>query len=181
MRINGIYKDGKQMTKYNNEEIILNNYYKAELGSYQRGKVEYKLNDLEEGTYTIKFRVWDMHNNSTSAELCFVVSEDTRIDVGDVYIYPNPANVGEPITFYITHDRPSQLLTAKISVYDVTGRTLWQSIKETNTTSTTTEIQWNPATEGGAWGQGFYVVRLELSTLNEKSAIITKKIIVKAQ
>ena len=179
MRLSGVNKKGEDIMKYNTEEIILNNYYRSELDSYQKGKVEYKLNNLEEGTYTIKFRIWNMFNNSTTAELYFV-TEDTKIDA-DAYIYPNPSNVGEPITFYIEHDRPSQELTAKISVCDMTGRQLQQSVKKINTTGTTTEIHWNPATEGGVWEQGFYFVRLELSTPNEKSAIIPLKLIIKAQ
>jgi len=180
MRLSGINKEEKPIAQYSNEEIVLNNYYEAEFGSYQKGKVKYQLNDLEDGRYTIKFRVWDMYNNSTNAEINFVVSELNRI-YADVDIIPNPVGVGNPVTFYITHNRPGQELTVKISVYDVAGRTHWQSTKVEKTTDTTTEIQWNPATEGGILGQGLYIVKLELSTKNEKSTIIPLKLIIKSQ
>jgi len=181
MRISGINKNGKPVANYNNEEIVLNNYYESELNSYQKGKVEYQLNDLEDGNYTIKFRVWDMYNNSTNAELSFVVTRDGKIGA-DASIYPNPAAVGEPITFYITHDRPSQPLTYSIYVADLAGCKLTTiANKQTITTGTTTEIQWNPATESGILEQGIYIVRIELSTPDEKSLIIPLKLIIKAK
>ena len=180
MRLSGVDKKNEPIKKYNNEAVTLNNYYKTELGSYQKGKVEYQLYELEEGTYTIKFRVWDMSNNSTNAEICFVVSETGKINA-DACVYPNPANVGEPINFFITHDRPAQELTASISVCDVAGRTLWHSAKKADTTGTTAEFQWNPVTEGGVLGQGLYIIRVCLSTEKEKSFIIPLKLIIKTQ
>ena len=180
MRINGIYKDGKQMTKYNDEEIVLNNYYVSELGSYQRGKIEYQLNDLEEGNYTIKFRVWDMYNNSTNSEISFFVSTKGKIDA-DVDVYPNPVVLGEPITFSINHNRPGQLLDIGILVSDLAGRTVWRSSQQTITSGTETKIQWNPVAEGSALGIGLYIVRLELSTTNEKSTFVPLKLIIKSK
>jgi len=181
MRLSGIYKDGKPITKYSNEEIVLNNYYEAEFGSYQRGKVEYQLNDLDEGTYTIKFRVWDMYNNSTTSEISFVASTKGKIDVDTIKVYPNPAVAGEMITFYIQHNRPSQLLNINILVADLAGRTVWRSSQSTITSGNKTEIQWNPAAEGSVLATGVYIVRLELSTPNEKNRFIPLKLIIKTQ
>jgi hypothetical protein len=63
----------------------------------------------------------------------------------------------------------------------VVGRTVWATPKEVLTTGTETEIQWNPASEGSGLMQGLYIVRLELSTPNEKSTVIPLKLIIKAQ
>ena len=181
MRLGGINKNGKPIAKYNNEEIVLNNYYISEFGSYQKGKVEYQLNDLEEGTYTIKFRVWDMYNNSTTSEISFVASTKGKIDVDTIKIYPNPAVAGETITFSITHDRPSQPLNIGILVSDVAGRIVWRSSQSTITSGNKTEIQWNPAAEGSVLATGLYIVRLELSTPNEKNRFVPLKLIIKTR
>ena len=179
MRVSGVDKNGNTIANYDNEEIILNNYYSSKFGSYKEGKVEFPFYNLEEGNYHIKFRIWDVYNNSTNAELRFVVSKEGKIDVLNAYTYPNPAAVGETINFYLTHDHPNQPLSAKISVCDVTGHTLCSALRQATTTGATSEIQWNPSEDGCVLGQGLYIVRLELFTQTEKSYIIPIKLMIK--
>ena len=57
---------------------ILNSNYESEINSYQRGKVEYQLNDLEEGTHQLSMKVWDVNNNSSSANTEFVVANSAE-------------------------------------------------------------------------------------------------------
>jgi len=181
MRLSGVDKNGKSITKYNNKEIVLNNYYEAEFGSYQKGKVKYQLNDLEEGIYSIKFRIWDVYNNSTTSDISFFVSTKGKIVVDTAKIYPNPATVDETITFSINHNRPGQLINIGILVSDLTGRTVWSSSQSAIASETEIKIQWNPAAEGGILATGLYIVRLELSTLNEKSTFVPLKLIIKTK
>ena len=56
-------------------KIILNEYYEADIDSYQSGKVEYPLENLSEGIHTITFKVWDVFNNSSESSIEFFVSE----------------------------------------------------------------------------------------------------------
>ena len=71
-------------------KIILNDYYEAELDNYQKGKVEYLLNEMDPGLHTIDFKVWDVHNNSSEATLEFIVAETEDFIIEHLLNYPNP-------------------------------------------------------------------------------------------
>ncbi|HWY10242.1 MAG TPA: type IX secretion system sortase PorU, partial [Bacteroidia bacterium] len=47
-----------------NKPIILNDYYEANLNSYQSGKVKYPFDQLSEGNHRLSLKVWDVRNNS---------------------------------------------------------------------------------------------------------------------
>jgi len=179
MHVSGIDSVGKPMAAYNNKEVILNNYYTPKPDTYKEGKVEYQFTDLENGRYKIKFKIWDMYNNSTNEELNFVVSKIGEIKVQEAYTYPNPAAMGETINFYIDHDHPNQLISAKISLCDVTGRMLCTTEQEAYSTGTVAKIEWNPQSEGCILSEGIYIVKLDLSTKNERCRVITLKVVIK--
>ena len=50
----------------------LNFYFDYLPGDYQRGIVDYPMTGLTPGAHRLRFRVWDVHNNPTEAELLFV-------------------------------------------------------------------------------------------------------------
>ena len=45
------------------ETFILNNFYRSELDDFTRGTVEYPLDRLQDGQYTLRIRAWDVFNN----------------------------------------------------------------------------------------------------------------------
>ena len=62
---NGIGHDITLIIDANTSDpIVLNNFYEADLDTYQSGKVTYPLSDLAEGNHTVAFKVWDVNNNS---------------------------------------------------------------------------------------------------------------------
>ena len=61
--------------------IILNNFYEADLNTYQSGQVNYQLLNLEEGTHTATFKVWDVNNNSSELTLSFEVRGKEEIAI----------------------------------------------------------------------------------------------------
>ena len=72
------------------QKIILNDYYEAEKDSYQRGRVEYSLNELDPGSHTIEFKVWDVFNNSSESSIDFIVTESEEFVIQHLLNYPNP-------------------------------------------------------------------------------------------
>ena len=156
-------------------EVILNDYYVSNLGDYKSGRVEYQLNNLEKGRYTLWFRVWDLQNNPTVKEISFEVSDDVAINA-DVMAYPNPAT--DFVKFVVEHDRPYKGLDIKIRVFDIVGRLVWQSPKTKAATSNRTEIEWNFASEGMSVQKGIYLVQLEISVAGEPSICKPIKLII---
>ena len=41
----------------------------------KEARVEYSLNELDPGSHTIEFKVWDVFNNSSQSSIDFIVTE----------------------------------------------------------------------------------------------------------
>ena len=171
---NGIGHDIILQTE--DEDIVLNEYYTSSFGDYRSGKVEYQLQNLDDGDYSLILRAWDLQNNSSTSEIYFTVGGDIKISA-QIDIFPNPAT--DQVTFRINHDRPYQTLYSQIRVFDITGRKLWTSDKRTPTDSQYTEIQWNFSSDGLPLSKGLYLVQIEVGVDAEKSEIFTTKLFIK--
>ena len=62
------------------QEIVLNDFFSADVDSYQSGWVRYPLDNLKEGKHTLTLKVWDIHNNSNVSSIEFQVFDGARID-----------------------------------------------------------------------------------------------------
>ena len=98
--------------------MVLNEYYLSEKDSYQKGQVIFPLNGLSVGEHTLKFKVWDVLNNSTEVEIHFMVNE--KLEITDINCYPNPANDYTNIIF--THNRPDESFDTKVEIFDFSGK-----------------------------------------------------------
>jgi hypothetical protein len=70
--------------------IVLNDFYSADLNTYQKGKIRYPFNSLEEGTHRLSLKVWDVQNNSSTAYTEFIVAKKAELALKHVLNYPNP-------------------------------------------------------------------------------------------
>src|SRR5690606_18454799 len=61
--------------------IVLNDYYEAELDSYQEGVIRYQFENLDPGRHTLTFKAWDVNNNSSEVTMDFVVVENKEITI----------------------------------------------------------------------------------------------------
>lgn len=101
---------------YNNI-LVLNDSYLSDKDSYKKGQVIYPLSNLSAGEHTLKFKVWDVLNNSTEVEIHFIVSN--KLEITDVSCYPNPAT--SYTNFVFKHNRPDDSFDTKIEIYDFSG------------------------------------------------------------
>ena len=97
--------------------IILNNHYQANAGDYSSGTVRYPLTDLRVGKHTLRLKAWDVANNSSEAEIEFVVTDDFFIE--NVGNYPNPMNNYTFFTF--EHNQADATFEALIEIFDQRG------------------------------------------------------------
>lgn len=157
-------------------EKSLNFYYNTEMGNYQSGTIDYQLYNLENGKHHILFRVWDLQNNSSTAELEFIVEKGLQPKLSDMFAYPNPAvNVAN---FVYVHDRPEQPLSVKASVYDLSGRLIFSGDQTVFTYDNRTEIVWDFT---GSVRPGIYLVRMDVAVSNSEKVTKTLKLMIKGQ
>lgn len=102
------------------ETIILNNFYRSELDDFTRGRVEYPLDNLEEGSYTLRIRAWDVFNNVSERETVFEVATPEELSIRNVYNYPNP--MSGYTRFVFEHNQAGQEIDVLIRVYTLSGR-----------------------------------------------------------
>ena len=143
--------------------IVLNDFYETALDDFTKGKVTYRLRNLEVGAHTLKIKAWDTYNNSSEITLNFVVVSDAVLNLENVLNYPNPfVNYTE---FWFNHNKPNELLEVQIQIFTVAGKlvkTINQNIQTTGNLSRS--IAWNGLDDfGNKIGKGVYVYKMRVN------------------
>ena len=102
-----------------NDPFVLNQYYEAAKDNYKKGVVRFPFNNLEIGEHTINVKVWDVFNNSSSAEINFIVTEENSFVISDYSNRPNPFS--NSTAFYFQHNKVNQDLDVVLDIYSITG------------------------------------------------------------
>ena len=164
--------DGEMSKTY-----VLNDNFTYDFGSYTSGSTYYNIPELDEGEHSLKFRAWDILNNSSSVELSFNVVKGLTPTLFSVGVTENPAS--STTTFIINHDRTGSDMDIEIDVFDTSGRILWKHTETAVPTSSAYTIEWDLTTETGYTLQtGVYLYRVYISSDSGGRASKTKKLIV---
>ena len=159
--------------------IILNEYYQAEVDDFTQGTNTYRLRDLEEGLHTLTFKGWDTYNNSSTAEIQFIVAGSDELKITKVLNYPNPfVNYTE---FWFNHNRPFEPLEVQVQVFTVTGKVVWTQNQTIETSGfLSRDIVWDGRDDfGDRIGKGVYVYKITVkSTLTNKRVEKFEKLVI---
>ena len=176
---NGIGHDITAVLNENtNSTINLNDFYQADLDSYKSGRVVYPFNNLSEGTHTVRFKIWDVYNNSSEAYTEFVVAESAQLALAHVLNYPNPFTTRTEFMF--EHNQPCNSLDVQVQVYTVSGK-LVKTINETVLTQgfRNEPIAWDGLDDyGQKIGRGVYLYNLKVSTPDGQSAEQIERLVI---
>ena len=145
------------------------------------GNINYQLSDLDPGAHTLKLKVWDVFNNSSSKTINFTVIRGMKPDLYDVYCDANPASTSA--NFYLRHNRPDATVTVGIDIYNLLGQLVWTATQTGRSDSGTSfPVTWNLTDMNGNRVQrGIYIYRARISTDGIQEATKAKKIAVTAQ
>ncbi|MCM1034081.1 MAG: type IX secretion system sortase PorU [Paludibacter sp.] len=153
------------------QTYILNEYFTAETNSCQSGRVSYRLAEMEEGRHSLLFRAWDLLNNSSTAQLDFEVVKGLEPSIFSVMMYPNPVSRQGTVTLVVQHDKPDAVLQTLVTLYDMSGRMVWQ-YEQTGTENMT----WNMGDI--ALTTGLYLYRVQIRTEDSAYTSKTGKLII---
>ncbi len=158
--------------------IILNNFYEADLNTYQSGEINYQLLNLEEGTHTATFKVWDVNNNSSEMTLNFEVRGKEEVAISHLLNYPNPFTTRTE--FYFEHNQVCNSLETKIEIFTVSGKLVRTIFENINSSGFRTEgIAWDGRDDfGDKLGKGVYVYRLSIETDTGEKAEKLEKLVI---
>lgn len=154
---------------------VLNDYYKAAKDDYTRGTLEFPFRNLPLGEHSLKLKVWDVANNSTEAEITFVVTGDFYIE--SVANYPNP--VSDYTYFSFTHNQPDATFQALIEIFDITGQRVdLMQITNTSGGKKSAPVRWDLDERGLRLRNGIYPYRITIRSTQGKLATRSGKMLV---
>ena len=154
----------------------LNSYFNYDFGDYRSGTVGIILPELTSGRHKLRFRAWDVLNNSSTSELVFNVDQ-AGSDGISVICTKNPATTST--SFIINHDRSSNMVDMTLDVFDMSGRQLWKLMKSGIPSDGTFTIDWDLSIDGGSrLMTGVYIYRIQVEGNGGLSATYTNKLIV---
>lgn len=166
--------------------VVLNSYYQANIDDYTNGAVTYPFRDLEPGLHTLTLRAWDVYNNSSTAEIQFMVfDEDEELVVNNVLNYPNP--FVSYTEFWFNHNS-SEPLDISVQIFTISGKlvrtingqTSADELCLTGTSTLSRSIIWDGRDDfGDKIGKGVYVYKLKVKSnrLNKQVEKIQKLVI----
>ena len=160
--------------------LVLNDFYEADKNSYQSGKVEYALSNIEEGAHSLTLKVWDVFNNSSEATIDFVVSSSASIKIEHLLNYPNPFT--NQTAFYFEHNQANNNLEVMIQIFTISG-ILVKTIETqlTNNAFNSGPIAWDGTDDyGDKIGRGTYIYKVKvMNSLGETAEEFEKLVILK--
>jgi len=176
---NGIGHDITAVLDDNSTSTInLNDFYQADLDSYQSGRVVYPFSGLSEGTHTLKLKIWDVYNNSSEAYTEFVVSESAQLALDHVLNYPNPFTTRT--SFMFEHNQACNSLDVQVQVFTVSGK-LVKTINETVISSgfRNDQVEWDGLDDyGQKIGRGVYLYNLKVKTPDGQKAEQIERLVI---
>ncbi|APY08936.1 peptidase C25 [Winogradskyella sp. J14-2] len=163
--------------------IVLNDYYQANVDDYTNGTVSFPFRDLEPGPHTLTLKAWDTYNNSSTAEIQFVVfDKDEELVINNVLNYPNPfVNYTE---FWFNHNSVEPL-DVSVQIFTVSGKLVRTLNGQTSggsksVSSLSKDIVWDGRDDfGDKIGKGVYIYKLKVRSnrLNKQVEKIQKLVI----
>lgn len=144
--------------------VVLNDYYQANINSYQSGTIIYPFSDLAEGTHTLSLKVWDVYNNSTTVTTDFVVQAASGLQLSHVLNYPNPFTTHT--SFFFEHNQCCTNFDAMVQIFTISGKlvkTINQHVYSEGYRSQ--PIEWDGTDDyGDKIGRGVYIYRVYVRT-----------------
>lgn len=159
--------------------FVLNEFYQTEVDDYTKGSTQFKFSELEEGLHTLTLKAWDVYNNSSTADIQFVVAGSDKLEISRVLNYPNPF-VGYT-EFWFNHNRPFEPLDVQVQVFTVAGKIVWTKNETINTDGfLSRDIIWDGRDDfGDRIGKGVYVYKITVkSTLTNQRVEKFEKLVI---
>ncbi len=151
-----------------NKEILfdMTNNFEYDENSFTSGKLEYKLNNLDEGVYNLSVFAYDNFGDWSSKDTYFKVKKSSKIQIYDDLVYPNPMGKdGGMITFLL-----SEAANVTIDIYTITGKKI-KHLSAFGCDANYNQINWNGRDEDGdVIANGTYFYRIKAVSLETKKS-----------
>lgn len=159
--------------------FVLNEFYQTNVDDFTKGATQYKFSELSDGLHTLTLKAWDVYNNSSTAEIQFIVAGDDKLEITRVLNYPNP--FVSYTEFWFNHNRPFEPLDVQVQVFTVAGKIVWTKNETINTDGfLSRDVIWDGRDDfGDRIGKGVYVYKITVkSTLTNQRVEKFEKLVI---
>lgn len=174
---------GHQMTLVLDDKTVFNDvnaYFSPDPDDFTAGSFAYPITDLAPGKHTLKLNVWDNSLNSSTAYIDFEVAANKAPEIFELATDVNPAK--DNVTFILSTDMPMAKVDCLIEVFDLNGRRVWSSNRDTSTdVSAGIRVPWNLCDFSGVRvPRGIYIYRATVTSPTGPSTTKSYKLAVTA-
>lgn len=160
----------------------LNDYYRSLSDDFSKGTFSFALSDLEEGNHSIVVKAADTYGNISSSTIQFVVGEDGKLTIEDLYAYPNPFTISDKVTLEFKHNRSGEDLDVQLAIYNSMGQMAdYRTFSVNSSAYKVTLFEWDGNSAAGTkMVSGLYFFKVIVRSLADgaKNAKIAKLILV---
>lgn len=166
------------MDENSSKPLVLNDYYEANLNSYQSGRVRYPYTELSEGEHRLSFKVWDIQNNSSTIYSDFIVAKSAELALKHVLNYPNPFTTRTKFIFQ--HNQACTPLKVTVQIYTISGKMVKTIQKAVGCDGSAPEgIEWDGKDDyGDKLARGVYIYKLAILDVDNKKAEKIEKLVI---
>ncbi len=145
------------LTLDDEESKNVTEFFQYDTGSYTRGELKFPLVQLAPGRHKLSVKAWDNSNNSSFAEIDFVVVAETALTLRNLLTFPNPMSSNTQFTFEVSQDAE-----VTIQLYSVAGRLLrkFPAVSASVGFNVYPEVWDGTDAEGDPLANGVYLYRL---------------------
>jgi hypothetical protein len=147
----------------------LSNFFLAEEDTYSEGSIRFPLFNLNPGPHELRLFAWDNQGNPGTESLQFIVDENTKLQLNNVVLYPNPFR--EQIQVQFEHNKAGEPVALALSVYTTKG----QLVRELPASfdfapERIRTLSWDGrGKDGNRMPPGIYLYRIQMQSLRDGS------------
>ena len=153
---------------------VLNNFYVADIDTYQSGTIQFLLPKLSIGQHQLVIKAWDLLGNLTIDTLKLVVPSQELLEAKDLVNKPNPMINFTQFSFDVNVQDPN--LQTEFSLRDLSGRLLVNMVLPNVQNANKWVMNWDGRDSSGATiAPGFYFYTITIRS-GQQSFVLSNKL-----
>jgi hypothetical protein len=154
--------------------FVLNNYFMADINTYQSGTIVYSLPKLSIGKHQLVIKAWDLLGNLSKDTLWFIVPAQELLKAKDLVNRPNPMINFTQFTFDVNIQDPH--LQTEFSLRNLNGQILVNKVLPVVQNANKWVMNWDGRDQSGATiPPGFYFYTITIRS-GQQSFVLSNKL-----
>jgi hypothetical protein len=157
------------------QPYVLNNYYMADIDTYQSGTILYRLPKLSIGKHQLVIKAWDLLGNLSKDSLWLIVPEQDNLKAKDLVNKPNPMMNFTQFSFDLNIQDP--IIQTEFSLRNLNGQPIVNKILPHKNISNKWVMDWDGRDASGAMiAPGIYVYTITVRA-GSQTFVLSNKLV----